>query len=238
MVLLDRLVFSYANFIKKKLFILPAIDVKSQIVSKKYQKIINHFKKCDREIEKFMSEELFNRYLPPEKHKTDEQYYFDQLCRTIAGQQLSGKAADTIYARFVNLLGRMKINPTNILKLADQDIRNVGFSWAKVSYIKDLATKTKTKVLHLEKLTSMNDDDIKNELVSVKGLGPWSAEMFLIFTLRRENIFSFGDLGLLNGIKKVYHLTNPSQKQIEKIIAKWEPYKTYGAIALWKSLEK
>lgn len=184
-----------------------------------------------------MSVKLFKERLPQQNTKKDEKFYFEKLCRTIAGQQLSGKAAETIYGRFVTLLGRKAISPKNILELKDQDIRDVGFSWGKVSYIKDLAKHVQEKRLHLQKLEYLSDEEIEKELVAVKGLGPWSAEMFMMFTIRRDNIFSHGDLGLKNGIEKVYKIKNPTKKQREKIVTKWEPYKTYGSLALWNSLD-
>ena len=108
----------------------------------------------------------------------------------------------------------------------------------KVKYIKDLAQKTLDKTLDLSKLTNMTDGDVLTELTKVKGIGPWTAEMFLMFTLGREDVFSHGDLGLKNAIKKLYGFKkDPSKKQVEKIVNKWSPYRTFACRILWKSLE-
>lgn len=163
---------------------------------------------------------------------------FTELCDTIISQQLSGKAAATIFSRFVKLFTAKKITPEKLLKLSNEKIRSCGASWAKVRSLKDLAQKVKDKTVNLEKLDDMSDDEVKDHLIQIKGIGPWSAEMFLMFSLGREDIFSFGDLGLKKGLMKVYGLKKePTQKQIEKIVSKWSPHRTYASRILWKSLE-
>ena len=167
------------------------------------KKVIEHFKKVDSElhaiIEKIETLEQWHR-----RHHED---YFLELCGNIIGQQLSGKAADTIYGRFEKLFTKKKIIPENVLKIPDQKLRDVGMSWSKVRYVKDLAQKVKDKTLKLEKLENMADNEVIGELIKVKGIGPWTAEMFLMFTLGREDVFSHGDLGLNNAIKKLYKKT-------------------------------
>ncbi len=171
-----------------------------------------------------------------EKKSSSE--YFKNLCEQIISQQLAGKAADAIFKRFEDLFPNRIITVEHILTLNDQDIRDIGASWAKARYIKDLAQKIVNKELLLEKLDELENELVIKELTKVKGIGPWTAEMFLMFTLQREDIFSHGDLGLRNAIKKLYKFKkNPTRKQIEKIAAKWTPYKTYASRILWKSLE-
>lgn len=172
---------------------------------------------------------------PAAKTKDD---YFAALCRIIVGQQLSGKAARSIYAKFLELFPKKKPTAKAILKLKHEQLREVGLSNAKASYIQDLAKHVVSGELQVEKMDKLSDEEVAKELLAVKGLGPWSAEMFLMFTLKRENIFSHGDLGLKKGIVKVYGVRKPTPEKIDKIIKKWEPYKTYGAIALWESLEQ
>lgn len=198
------------------------------------KKIVEHFKKVDSVlhsvIKKIETLEQWQR-----RHPDD---YFIELCGNIIGQQLSGKAADTIYTRFEKLFQGKKITPEKILKIPDQQLREVGMSWSKVKYVKDLALKVSDKTLKLSKLENMSDNEVINELIKVKGIGPWTAEMFLMFTLGREDIFSHGDLGLKNAIKKLYKFKkDPTKKQVEKIIKNWSPYKTYASRILWKSLE-
>jgi len=161
--------------------------------------------------------------------------YFHALCRAIIGQQLSGKAADTIYGRFRDLVGA--VSPETIRAIEDQELRDAGMSLGKISYINDLAGKVSSKEIELESLEALSDTEVIKELTSVKGIGEWTAEMFLMFTLNRDDIFSYGDLGLKNGFAKVYKIENPTKVDIQPIIDTWSPYKTYGSIALWVSLD-
>ena len=164
--------------------------------------------------------------------------YFSNLCETIINQQLSDKAAATIFARFKKLFPRGKITPQAILKLSHAKIRSCGTSNGKVSFLKDLAKKVLTEGLRLDGLDKLSDELIMKELTKVKGIGPWTAEMFLMFSLGREDVFSHGDLGLRKAIKKLYKFKKePTRSQIEKIVEKWKPYRTYASRILWKSLE-
>lgn len=164
--------------------------------------------------------------------------YFTDLCEIIINQQLSDKASATIFARFKKLFPKDEITPQKLLKLSDEKIRSCGTSNAKVSFLKDLAKKVLNGALNLEKLSDLEDHLIIEEVTKVKGIGPWTAEMFLMFTLGREDVFSHGDLGLRKAIKKLYGFKKePTKKQIEKIVKKWIPYRTYASRILWKSLE-
>ena len=163
--------------------------------------------------------------------------YFTSLTRAIVGQQLSGKAAETIYGRFIGLFDNGVVDPKKLIRIKDQKLRDVGMSWGKVSYVKDLAEKHLSGEVKLSELNQFTNEEVIGELTKVKGIGPWTGEMFLMFTLRREDVFSHGDLGLRKGIEKLYNLKSPTVKQIEKIISPWSPYKTYGSIALWHSLD-
>lgn len=213
----------------------------------KFSDVLNHFKSVDPLIYMVMKDIDFEKWFevdsPSDSKKSNsnesllEKTYFEALCRSIVGQQLSGKAADAIYKKFKALL-KNNITPDKVLKISDQNYRDNGLSWAKIKYIKDLAQKIKGKELQLKKIHVLEDIKVVEELVKVKGIGPWTAEMFLMFTLKRQNIFSYGDLGLKNGLIKIYNLKNLSKPKIDKIIKRWEPYKTFGSIALWHSLEK
>jgi DNA-3-methyladenine glycosylase II len=163
--------------------------------------------------------------------------YFRALVETIIGQQLSGKAADTITARFNKLFPKGKYIPADVLKIPDAQIRGVGISYAKIKYIKDLAQKTQDKILDFETIHKMPDAEVVAHLTQVKGIGPWSAEMFMMFTLKREDVFSLGDLGLKNAIIKLYKLRKPTPKKMLKISQKWAPYRTWAARYLWMSLD-
>lgn len=195
------------------------------------KKIIVHFKTVDPRIAS-----LITTVGNIELEKSND--YFFSLCREIIGQQLSGKAADSIHARFLTLFPGKKVTPARILALSDEQIRNIGTSWAKVRSLKDLSQKVVDKTLVLETIHTRTDEEVILHLCQVKGIGPWTAEMFLMFTLGREDVFSYGDLGLKKAIKNMYRMKkDPTLKQLEKLTKKWSPYRTYAARLLWKSLE-
>ena len=122
--------------------------------------------------------------------------------------------------------------------MPDEKIRSTGPSWSKVSYIKNIARAVVSGNLDLQKINEKSDEDVIVELTKIKGIGRWTAEMFLMFTLGREDIFSYGDLGLRKGIMKLYgYKKEPTVKQMEKLTNRWKPYRTYAARILWRSLE-
>ncbi len=162
--------------------------------------------------------------------------HFEALAEAIVSQQLSVKAADTIFFRFVALFGKFP-KPEQILKMKDSKLREVGLSSQKISYIKDLATKVLSKDLRLNTLSRLDNEAVITELIKVKGIGRWTAEMFLMFSLVRPDVFSTGDLGLRNAIIKLYKLKKPpTEKQLERITKKWSPHRTTASRYLWKSL--
>lgn len=163
------------------------------------------------------------------------QDYFIDLVQTIINQQLSDKAAATIYERFEKLMP--KVTPENVLKVKDKKIREAGISYSKIKYIKGVSNEIVSGKLDLKKFDKQSDAVVMEELVKLKGIGPWSAEMFLMFSLGREDIFSTGDQGLKNAIKKLYGFKkDPTVQEMLSISARWSPYRTYGCRALWCSL--
>lgn len=197
--------------------------------------IKNHFKKVDKKIHNVMKDMDFEKW---KKVIREEEDYFINLTRSIIGQQLSGKAAATIIGRFENLFPKKKINAKYLLKLTDEILRKVGMSYSKASFIKDLAKKTLSGEVSFKNIKKLSDEEIINHLTKVKGIGPWTAEMFLMFSLARPNIFSHKDLGLNRAIQKLYGFKKPpTVEQVEKIISKWEPFKSYASFALWESLD-
>jgi len=174
--------------------------------------------------------------LPTITRSTD---YFVHLCREIVGQQLSGKVADVIFARFEKLFSRKKITPPAVLKFSEEMLRSTGMSWSKTRFIRDLAQTVVNKDIHLKELVEKSNEEVIKELTKIKGIGPWTAEMFLMFTLGREDVFSHGDLGLKRAIQNLYHFKKePTRKQIEKISRKWSPYRTWACRILWNSLDQ
>lgn len=162
--------------------------------------------------------------------------YFERICQNIIGQQLSGKVADVIETRFKNAVGG-KITPESILETPEQVLRDCGMSWNKVSFVRDLAHKTKDGQLKTKNLAELNDEEVIKELTAVKGIGRWTAEMFLMFSLARQDVFPVDDLGIKKGFEKV---TGKAWDKIEspKFAEKhWKPYRTISSWYLWRFLE-
>ena len=194
-----------------------------------YKNAILHFKKVDPILYNLAkSQTPFVLEIAPD--------LFTRLTRSIIGQQLSVKASSAIYLRFEKLF-KNKINPKEILDLKDDDVRKSGISYPKIKYIKDLALKTYTKKLILESLKNSSEEIVIAQLTKVKGIGTWSAEMFLMFALGREDVFSLGDLGLKNAIKKHYKIEDINTEIMLEISKKWSPYRTYACKILWTSLD-
>lgn len=163
---------------------------------------------------------------------------FVDLCETIVSQQLATKVATTICTRFRNLFHGENITPERVLAISDETLRSVGLSGSKVKYIKDLALKTKDGVVDFTSIHKKSNEEVISTLTVVKGIGPWSAEMFLMFSLGREDVFSFGDYGLKRAVQRAYKLRKePSVKKLTQLSKKWAPYRTYASRVLWKSLE-
>jgi len=165
--------------------------------------------------------------------------FFTNLCESIVSQQLSVKASDTIWKRFISLFPNQEVIPSSILAKTDDELRSVGISRGKAIYLKALSEAVVTQKIEMEKLPNLNNEEVIHALVQVKGIGQWTAEMFMMFTLGREDIFSLGDLGLKNAINRWYG--QPDQpltiEEIKNLITNWAPYKTYAAKILWRSLE-
>lgn len=199
-------------------------------------KILTHFQKHDLVLHTH-AVRLWSKIKIPEKEKPEN--YFFKLCREIIGQQLSSQSGAAIFARFLKLFPSGVVNPTDILSLSHEQLRAVGMSNAKARYVRNLAENLFNNTLHLNRLDEMPNNEVVEELTKVKGIGPWTAEMFLIFTLGREDVFSFGDLGLKKGLMKIYGFKKePTKKQIEKLISKWTPYKSYASLTLWAVLDE
>jgi DNA-3-methyladenine glycosylase II len=165
--------------------------------------------------------------------------HFKALIVAIINQQLSGKAANTIQKRFEKLFTPKRFpKPEDILKMSTPRIRKVGLSGMKVSFMKDLSRKVLDGTVNFRAMKKMTDDEVIEHLIQVKGIGRWTAEMFLMFSLGRDDIFSYGDLGLRNAMQKLYNMRkHPTPAQAEKISAKWKPYRSLASRYLWASLE-
>ena len=162
---------------------------------------------------------------------------FCSLAEAIVYQQLNGKAAVTIFKRFAALAGE-PITPEGILKLTDAQLRSVGLSKQKSAYLKDLAAKTASGLLDFSRLPALSDEEVIKHLTQVKGVGVWTAHMFLMFSLRRPNVLPIGDYGVQMAVKKHYRKRKlPTPAQMQKIAKPWEPYRSVACWYLWRSLE-
>jgi DNA-3-methyladenine glycosylase II len=163
---------------------------------------------------------------------------FETLVRSIVYQQLSGKVAKVIFGRLVDAVPGGKLTPAAILKLTPARMRKCGLSKQKTSYIRDLARKTAKGLLRFEALPALPDEAVIEHLTQVKGIGVWTAHMFLMFALERPNVLPTGDLGIRSAIRKAYGLDElPHPKQIEELAAAWHPYCSVASWYLWRSLE-
>jgi len=162
---------------------------------------------------------------------------FHSLAEAIVYQQLNGKAAVTIFKRFAALTGE-PVTPQGILKLADEQLRCVGLSKQKSSYLKDMAERAARGELDFSRLHEMTDDEVIEHLTQVKGVGVWTAHMFLMFTLRRPDVLPIGDYGIQAAMKRHYKKRKmPKPEQMEKIAKAWQPYRSVACWYLWKSLD-
>ena len=162
---------------------------------------------------------------------------FHSLAEAIVYQQLNGKAAVTIFKRFTDAAGD-PVTPEGILKMTEQQMRAVGLSKQKSSYLRDLAEKTKAGLLEFDRLPDLSDVEVIEHLTLVEGIGVWTAQMFLIFTLRRPDVLPTGDYGVQVAIKKHYRKRKlPKPKDMEKIAKPWSPYRSIACWYLWRSLD-
>jgi DNA-3-methyladenine glycosylase II len=162
---------------------------------------------------------------------------FSSVAEAIVYQQLNGKAAVTIFNRFAERAGD-PLTPEGILKLSDEQLRSVGLSKQKSAYLKDLAKKTSDGLLNFTRLPEMTDEEVIEHLTQVKGVGVWTAHMFLMFSLRRPNVLPTGDYGVQVAIKKHYRKRKlPKPKDMERIAKAWEPYRSVACWYMWRSLD-
>jgi DNA-3-methyladenine glycosylase II len=220
------------------------------------RKAVNHLKKSDPILRAVIERvgPYRMQFGPPEFHS---------LAEAIVYQQLNGKAAVTIFNRFAALAGD-PLTPEGILKLSDEQLRSVGLSKQKSAYLKDLSAKTASGLLDFARLPKQSDDEVIEHLTQVKGIGVWTAHMFLMFTLKRENVLPTGDYGIRMAIFKYYldrqkkmakstatdkkrkssarkprqrKIKLPSPEQMAKIAKPWEPYRSVACWYLWRSLD-
>ncbi len=163
---------------------------------------------------------------------------YGALLRSIVGQQLSTKAARTIYERLTEQFGGRTPTPRELLDADPETIRAAGLSRPKVAYLRDLAERVEDGELELDRLTELPDEEVSDELVQVKGLGRWTADMFLIFHLGRPDVLPVGDLGIRRAVETQYGLEDlPDAAELERIAEPWRPHRSLACLYLWRSLD-
>lgn len=153
------------------------------------------------------------------------------IARSIIGQQISVKAADSIWKKLEDKLGEISI--PYILNASPLELRETGISATKVGYLKNIAESLENGSLDIKKLHKLSDDQVKSELVRIKGIGPWTAEMFMIFHMQRPDILPIKDIGLIRGIEKLYG----KNKSIERVTNNWRPWRTVATWYIWRNLD-
>jgi DNA-3-methyladenine glycosylase II len=188
--------------------------------------------KCDPRLR-----DVIKRVGPCRLHAAAPRDPFETLCVSIASQQLSVKAAATIFGRFADLFPGRKPTPEGVMTLSDEQIRATGFSRAKVTFIKDLAAHVLDGRLDLKRLKRQPDEEVMRQLVAVKGIGRWTAEIFLMFRLGRLDVLPADDLGLMNAAHRAYALRKrPDARKLRQMGESWRPYRSVAAWYLWQSL--
>ena len=195
------------------------------------RKAVNHLKKSDAVLAS-----VIERAGPCKIQYRDP--IFQTLVRSIVYQQLHGKAALTIFNRLAGAAQADPLTPESILRLRPARMRALGLSGQKLGYIRDLARLTRAGEVDFESCTGLNDEGVIEHLTRVKGVGVWTAHMFLIFALRRSDVLPTGDLGVRAAMKKAYRLAElPKPDEMERIAAPWRPYCSVACWYLWRSLE-
>jgi DNA-3-methyladenine glycosylase II len=163
---------------------------------------------------------------------------YGALLRSIVGQQLSTKAARTIYGRMIEIFGGHAPTPRQLLEADPDEIRAAGLSRPKITYLRDLAVHVEEGTLHLDRLPDLPDDEVSAQLTAIKGLGQWTADMFLMFHLGRPDVLPVGDQGIRRAVQVQYRLRKlPDPKRLERIARPWRPYRTLACLYLWSSLD-
>ena len=182
-------------------------------------------------------QDLIKKFGRPDFNQGED--YFQSLLRSIVFQQLSGKAARTIYERLVNLIPKTSnLCPNEVLKLDKDEMRKAGLSFQKINYVRNLADYFENNSLQKKDVDEMTDEEISKELIQIKGIGQWTVDMFLMFTLNRADILPYKDLGIQKGIMKILNMKNlPSKKEMENCSRKWRPYRTIACWYLWRMVD-
>lgn len=198
-----------------------------------HRKAVNHLKRIDPVMAGVIERVGPCRFAPAEQLT-----YFEAVARSIIFQQLSGKAAGTIYGRVEALFGSERPNAPGMARLSDEQLRAAGVSSQKLGYLRDLCARVAAGDLPIDTLHTLPDDEILRRLTMVKGVGTWTAQMFLMFRLGRPDILPQGDLGIQKAIQQAYRLRKlPPPARVLTIGARWAPWRTVASWYLWRSID-
>ena len=203
--------------------------------------IINYLKRKDGRLEAIIAF-VFNQEKYPFYRKQSEEYVgkadYQSLIRSIVGQQLSTTAASTIYQRLLNIMPGKIISPEHVINFSWEELKSCGLSTSKAKYILNISEMVTEGRFDFKALHNMSEEDARIKLQELKGVGAWTADMFLIFQLGKNDIFPIGDAGIKSAIKKMYNLENKTSDEILISIAeKWRPYRSVACKFLWKALD-
>ncbi|MFZ2167851.1 MAG: DNA-3-methyladenine glycosylase 2 family protein [Minisyncoccia bacterium] len=195
---------------------------------------LRHFRRVDPHF--YTATLLHHASLPTElSEKRTRTQLFESLVSIVISQQLATKAADSIFARVKEAL-KGDITSLSILKIKSETLRSAGLSAAKIKTLKEIAGAVESNSLNLLTLKKIPEEEAAEKLMQIWGLGPWSVEMFMMFSLGREDVFSAGDLGLVRSMEAIYSLSkNTSRASLLAISKKWSPYRTYASLLLWRT---
>lgn len=194
--------------------------------------ILQHFDERDAVMARVIRE------MGPFKLKRNRNY-FQVLCKAIVGQQISIKAAESITRRFQNIFTGSRPTPEKVQGLTEKQLREVGLSNQKVKYMKDLSTKFLDGSVRPQRMAHQDNEEIIKQLTGVYGVGRWTAEMFLIFSLNRLDVLPVGDLGLRAGVKQLYNMRAlPTPDRVRTLGKKWQPFETVGTWYTWRSMDE
>ena len=198
-----------------------------------HRKALTHLRKCDPVLKRVIADVGTCGF---RAHAEGD--HLHALVRSIVYQQLSGKAAATIHGRLLQLFDNGRPTPSQLLAVPDASLRGAGLSRQKVAYLRDLAERASSGALQLDAIESMDDAAIEDALVSVKGIGRWTAQMFLMFRLGRPDVLPDGDLGIRKGVMRAYRLRKlPSPARVREIGATWSPYSSIASWYMWRVLD-
>jgi DNA-3-methyladenine glycosylase II len=202
----------------------------------KFSKSEKELMASDKKLAKLMKE--WGPIEPERDRRGSREDAYQTLAMAICGQQLSTKAASTIWGRIEELFGGRVPRPEDVVAADPQDMRDAGLSWSKVSYFRDLAERVLDGEIDLQRLPQLPDEEVIEELTAIKGIGRWTAEMFLIFHLGRPDVLSTGDLGIRKGYQLAYGLDEmPTEAELTEIGERWRPHRTIACLYFWRSLD-